>query len=72
MGRFKVLLSEGEAVNDTELLIADELAERLHIRPRTVQAWGRMGRIPTVKLSPRVVRFDWPAVLKALREQAKH
>jgi excisionase family DNA binding protein len=58
-------------VNDTELLTADQLAERLHLRTRTVQAWARKGRIPTVKLSAKVVRFDWPAVLAALRDQAK-
>jgi predicted site-specific integrase-resolvase len=58
-------------VNDTELLTAKQLAERLHIRPRTVQAWARMGRIPTVKLSAKVIRFDWPDVLTVLREQAK-
>jgi hypothetical protein len=61
----------GKAVDDTELLTTNQLAERLHLRPRTVQAWARLGRIPTVKLSPKVVRFDWPAVLAVLREQAK-
>jgi predicted site-specific integrase-resolvase len=59
-------------VGDTELLTANQLAERLHIRPRTVQAWARMGRIPTVKLSPKVVRFDWQTVVTALRELAEH
>jgi predicted site-specific integrase-resolvase len=58
-------------VSDTVLLTANQLAERLHIRPRTVQAWARLGRIPTVKLSAKVVRFDWQAVLTVLREQAK-
>jgi predicted site-specific integrase-resolvase len=57
-------------VNDAELLTANLLAERLHIRPRTVQAWARMGLIPTVKLSAKVVRFEWQAVLTTLREKA--
>jgi hypothetical protein len=30
-----------------------------------------MGRIPTVRLSPKVVRFDWQTVLTVLRQQAK-
>jgi excisionase family DNA binding protein len=53
---------------DSHLLTVDQLAERLHIRPRTAQAWARQGRIPTLKLSPKVVRFDWIAVLAALRD----
>ena len=56
---------------DTELLTVDQLADRLHVRPRTVQAWSRQKRIPTFKLSAKVVRFDWLAVLAALRNQAQ-
>jgi len=59
-------------VSDNELLTASELAGRLQIRPRTVQSWARQGRIPTVRLSAKVVRFDWRAVLTALGDQAKH
>jgi excisionase family DNA binding protein len=58
-------------VSDTELLTVDQLADRLHVRPRTVQAWARQGRIPTVKLSAKVLRFDGLAVLATLRDQAK-
>ena len=58
-------------MSDTELLTVDQLADRLHVRPRTVQAWARQGRIPTVKLSAKVVRFDWLAVRAALRNQAQ-
>jgi excisionase family DNA binding protein len=58
-------------VTDTELLTADQLADRLRLRPRTVQAWARQGRIPSVKLSAKVVRFAWSAVLAALRDRAK-
>jgi excisionase family DNA binding protein len=57
---------EAQFVNDTELLTADQLADRLRVRPRTVQAWARHGRIPTVRLSAKVVRFRWSAVLAAL------
>ena len=53
-----------------ELLTVDEVARRLSVRPRTVQAWYRAGRIPTVKISPKVVRFDWPAIVAALRAVA--
>lgn len=57
-------------MNDSELLTADQLAERLRIRPRTVQVWARQGRIPAVKFSLKVVRFDWNAILAMLRDRA--
>lgn len=53
----------------TELLTVNQVAERLQIQPRTVQTWARQGRIPTVKLSAKVVRFDWRAVLDSLQQQ---
>ena len=53
-----------------ELLTADELADRLRVRPATVRLWGRQGRIPRVQISGKVVRFDLAAVIAALcREQ---
>lgn len=50
----------------SELLTATELAERLKVRPETVKVWAREGRIPAVRLSPKVLRFDPVAVLAAL------
>jgi excisionase family DNA binding protein len=70
-GRRASLIPGEQAVSDTELMTVEQLADRLHIRPRTVQAWARQGRIPTVKLSPKVVRFDWLEVLATLRNQSK-
>lgn len=53
-------------MSDTELLTVEQLAERLHLRPRTVQEWSRQGRIPAVRLSAKVVRYKWQDVLAAL------
>ena len=52
-----------------ELLTAAELAARLRVRPRTVQLWARRGRIPTVRLSAKVIRFNLDAVLLALQSR---
>lgn len=52
-----------------ELLTAAELAERLKLRPSTIKEWARRGRIPQVVLSPRVRRFDYEAVLRAVKRK---
>ena len=52
-----------------ELLTTDQLAERLHVKARTVQEWSRTGRIPAVRISAKVVRYDWCEIMKALRSQ---
>jgi|GEM_PF-1344784 len=50
------------------LLTANQLAQRLKVSPVTVQRWSRDGRIPCLKLTAKVVRFDYEAVCAALRE----
>ena len=73
-GRDVARMYDGERVmieRETELLTLAQVAARLHVRPRTVQAWVRLGRIPALRLSPKVVRFDWPAVLAELRKHAE-
>ncbi len=54
-----------------ELLTAGELAERLRIKPSTVSVWARAGRIPSIKLSRKVIRFDVVAVIDALTNRAE-
>jgi len=55
----------------TELLTAEEMAERLRVKPDTVKAWARQGTIPKLKLSHKVIRFDPVAVVAALSKHAK-
>jgi len=45
-----------------ELLTADELAARLRVRPTTILEWARKGKIESVHVSHKVVRFDSKAV----------
>ncbi|MGZ0174479.1 MAG: helix-turn-helix domain-containing protein [Planctomycetales bacterium] len=54
-----------------ELLTADELADRLKVRPGTVRFWSRQGRIPAIRLTPKVVRFDLDAVVSALVDERR-
>lgn len=51
-----------------ELITANEMAERLRLRPTTVRRWARTGRIPAIRVSSKVIRFDPRAVERALRE----
>ena len=50
----------------TELLTAQELAKHLRLSPETVHEWARSGAIPSLRLSPKVIRFDIKAVMSAL------
>lgn len=53
-----------------ELITADELANRLRIRPGTVRSWTREGKIPAVRLSAKVIRYDLGAVLELLTQDS--
>lgn len=55
----------------SEFLTARELARRFNVSPETVRAWGRSGRIPTLRLSRKVVRYDVAAVMKALAHRGE-
>lgn len=50
-----------------ELLDKSEVADRLGVAPETVTRWAREGRIPEVRLSPKVRRFIYEDIIAALR-----
>jgi len=49
-----------------ELLTGKELAERLRLRPVTIAAWTKAGRIPSVRVGRKVIRYDFMRVREAL------
>jgi excisionase family DNA binding protein len=56
-----------------EFLTARQLAEVLQVSESTVRRLARDGRIPCVRLTPRLLRFNLKAVCRALdgTEQAR-
>jgi excisionase family DNA binding protein len=67
--RLKKPLSFGEV--RMNYLTAEELADKLRVRPRTVKDWARKNRIPAIRLGYKTVRFDPQAVAAAITGQAK-
>lgn len=50
----------------TEILTSQELSKRLKVSPATIRLWARRGTIPRIRVSAKVIRFDWQAVVRAL------
>jgi|GEM_PF-1624341 len=50
-----------------QLMTTEELADKLAISPRTVIEWARTGRIPEIRASSRIRRFDYSDVVAALK-----
>jgi predicted site-specific integrase-resolvase len=46
---------------------AEQLAKRLHLSPATIKIWARDGRIPSVRISQTVRRFDPVAIDLAIK-----
>lgn len=59
------------SVDHDSLLRADQLAERLGVKPATVLVWNRKGIIPSRRLSHKVLRFDLADVVAALEARRK-
>ena len=57
--------------HEHELLTAEEMADRLRVRPDTIKLWGREGRIPRVEISGRIVRYDAGAVIQFLHDRMR-
>lgn len=55
----------------SDFLTARELAERLRVKPTTVQRWMKSGVIPVVRINRKVIRFDAEAVRRALEARGE-
>jgi len=53
------------------LLTAKQMASELGLRAGTIKQWARSGKIPSLRLSGKVIRFDREAVEQALRDHAQ-
>lgn len=52
------------------LLTAEELGDHLRLSVKTVRQLARAGKIPYIRLSLKIVRYDLEAVTLALRDHA--
>lgn len=47
-------------------MTADEIASRLQLSVRRVRVYAASGKIPSIKLNKRDIRFHWPTVVARL------
>ena len=55
-----------QTVSPDDLLTAAGLAARLVVKPETILRWHREGKIPSRKLSHKILRFNLVDVVAAL------
>ena len=54
-----------------QLLDKVGLARRLGVSPETVTKWAREERIPEIRISAKVRRFDYEEVVSALKQRSR-
>jgi hypothetical protein len=62
------MTSTATAAPGGDLLTLDELATRLKMHPDTVRGLWRRRAFPGLRIGHRTLRFEYPAVLDALRQ----
>jgi excisionase family DNA binding protein len=62
------MTSTATAAPGGDLLTLDELAHRLKMHPDTVRGLWRRRSIPALRIGHRTLRFEYGAVLDALRQ----
>ena len=61
-------MTTATAATGDGLLTLDELATRLRLHPVTVRGLKRRGVIPSLRIGHRTLRFEYAAVIDALRQ----
>jgi predicted site-specific integrase-resolvase len=51
---------------DVEFLTEQHVAERLNVKAATIREWRRLGLIPAVKVSHKVVRYVWADIVESI------
>ena len=51
----------------SDWMTSEDLAGRLKVKATTIKRWARAGAIPCIKLSGKVIRYDYEEVLSALK-----
>jgi excisionase family DNA binding protein len=54
----------------TDYLTTAELAQRLRLSPETIRQMAGTGKIPSLRISPKVIRFDLQAVTQAIQKRS--
>ncbi len=50
-----------------KLFTAEEISKFLGLRPSTIKNWARRGLIPSLKVSPKAIRFDLTEVIDTIK-----
>jgi len=56
-------------MDDRQLLTAVELASRLKLKPETIRQWTRKKIIPCIRVTNKVIRYEFSTVVEALKSQ---
>ena len=59
------------ATETETFLTAEEIAEKLRVPVSTVREWSREGVIPSVRISHKVIRYEWAEVVKAIQQHRR-
>lgn len=54
-----------------DLVTKSEMAEALCVSERTIDSWVKSGKIPSVRVTPRFIRYHVPSVMAALMRKTK-